>query len=77
MKQVEKSTGKTPPDLINAPTLSECHNDVWKAYTTLSVFSYQEIDAYVRLTGLLLTPWEIEAIMILSQYRESEPKWPI
>jgi len=77
LKQVEKSTGKTPPDLVNAPTLSDCHNDVWKAYTNLSVFTYQEIDAYIRLTGLLLTPWEIEAIMRLSQYRESEPKWPI
>jgi hypothetical protein len=76
LKQVEKSTGKTPPELRNTPKLSDAHNDVWQVYTSLVQYSYQEIAAYTQLTGIPLQNWEIKAIIQLSKYREVEPTWP-
>jgi len=77
LKQVEKTTGKTPPDLVNAPTISADHDDAWNAYTSLQTFTYAEIEAYERLTGVKLDTWEVNAIMKLSKYRGASPKWPL
>lgn len=76
LKQVEKSTGKTPPELRNPPKLSNMHNDVWQSYISLVSYSYQEINAYTQLTGNHLHNWEIKAIIELSKYREVKPTWP-
>lgn len=77
LKQVEKSTGRTPKELQNAPKLSQDHDSVWQAYTSLSEYTYSEIESYVRLTGHELDCWEVEAIMALAKYRGVEPKWPL
>ena len=77
LKQVEKSTGRTPKELENGPRLSQEHDSVWQAYTSLSEYTYSEIESYVRLTGHELDCWEVEAIMALAKYRGVEPKWPL
>jgi hypothetical protein len=76
LKQVEKTTGKTPPELLSTPTLSEELTACWDAYVKLETHSYTEIDAYIRLTGLELEPWEVEAIMALSKFQGVTATWP-
>ncbi len=69
LKQVEKTRGVTPPELLNAPTLSWQHDDCWAAYTSLKNHSWLELESYMRLTGRLLDQWEIEAIMELAKHK--------
>jgi hypothetical protein len=69
LKQVEKSRGVTPPELLNAPKLSWRHDDCWLAYTSLREHTYPEIESYMRLTGAILDQWEIEAIMQLAKHK--------
>lgn len=39
--------------------------------------SYNELAAYVTMTGISLSPWEVEAIMKLTRYMGEElNKWP-
>lgn len=77
LKQVEKSTGKTPPDLLNAPPLSPELEPTWDAYVSLPKHTYQEIQSYISLTGAILFPWEVRAIVKLAKYREVKPIWPL
>ena len=77
LKQVERTTGVTPPDLVSAPKLTADHDDAWKAYTSMREHSYTEISAYERLTGVKLDTWEVEAIMSLSKYRGAPAVWPL
>jgi len=69
LKQVEKSRGVTPPELLNAPKLSWKHEDAWVAYTSLKSHDYAELESYMRLTGKILDWWEIEAIMELAKHK--------
>ena len=69
LKQVEKTRGVTPPELLNAPKLSWQHDDCWRAYTSLTDHSYPELESYMRLTGSILDPWEIQAIMELAKHK--------
>jgi len=69
LKQVEKSRGVTPPELLNAPTLSWQHDDCWVAYTSLKDHTWSELESYMRLTERTLDPWEIEAIMELAKHK--------
>jgi len=75
LKQVEKSRGVTPPELLNAPQLSWKHDDCWKAYVSLKDHTWQEVESYMRLTGHILDQWEIQAIMTLAKYKDQEPTW--
>lgn len=77
LKQVEKTTGVTPPDLLSAPKLSVDHDDAWAAYTSMANHSYVELQAYEALTGVKLDPWEVKAIMSLSKHRGAPPIWPL
>lgn len=77
LKQVEKSTGKTPRELETGPSLPELMTEAWEAYLALSSYTYQEIESYIRLTGHELAPWEVQAIMKLAKFREVTPRWPI
>lgn len=77
LKQVEKSTGRTPKELESAPQLSDNHRDVFEAYMALSEYTYGEVESYIRLTGNQLASWEVEAIMVLAKYRGVEPIWPL
>jgi len=77
LKQVEKSTGKTPAGLLNGPILRREHADAWDIFNTLAEHSYQEIESFGRLTGNFLSAWEVDAIMTLSRYiGEDLSRWP-
>lgn len=69
LKQVEKSRGVTPPELLNAPKLSWQHGDSWVAYTSLREHTFSELESYMKLTGQILDWWEIEAIMELAKHK--------
>lgn len=69
LKQVEKSRGVTPPELLNAPKLSWQHDDCWKAYTSLREHTFFELESYMKLTGQMLDLWEIEAVMELAKHK--------
>ena len=69
LKQVEKSRGVTPPELLNAPKLSWQHSNCWIAYTSLRDHTYPELESYMRLTGEILDWWEIEAVMELAKHK--------
>ena len=75
LKQVEKSRGVTPPELLNQPKLSWQHDDCWKAYVALREHTWPELESYMNVTGNLLEPWEIEAVMTLAKYKDQEPEW--
>lgn len=74
-KQVEKSTGKTPKDLLNAPKLTGYHQEAWAVYVSLNRYDWSELKDYIELTGHELEQWEMKAIMELAKYRESIPSW--
>lgn len=77
LKQVEKSTGKTPAGLLDVPELQPEHAQAWELFNKLGQHSYQEIDAYCRLTGNFLSAWEVDAIMTLTKYIGEEiTRWP-
>lgn len=75
LKQVEKSTGKTPPYIQLAPKLPEDCESLWSVFCKLGDISYAELDSYSRLTGETLGQWEIEAIMGLNILRRSKQEW--
>jgi hypothetical protein len=69
LKQVEKSTGKTPPELINAPSLRAELTNLWDAYGSMVEYTYTELKHYGELTGNQLDAWEVSAIIKLAKYR--------
>lgn len=77
LKQVEKSTGKTPTDLLDCPELSSDCFGAWSAFNSLVEYNYREIESYCNLTGNELACWEVEAIMTLAKYKEVTPVWPL
>ena len=76
MKQVEKSTGKTPVGLLNAPKIPKDTRHLWQLFNQLDIITYTELDAYQRQTGDDLAPWELDVIMGLNLISKSEPKCP-
>lgn len=66
---MEKSTGKTPPELINCPSLPVELSYLWDAFSSMVEYNYTELKNYGELTGNTLNAWEVEAIMKLSKYR--------
>jgi hypothetical protein len=70
--QVEEQTGRTPLPLIG-PEFPDEVLHVWSAFLLLNQsrsqgfngplpITYQEIDAWLRLTNNRLFPWEIEVV---------------
>lgn len=76
MKQVEKSTGRAPAGLSNAPALPPEAYHIWHLFSRLESVTYTELDAYQRQTGDDLAPWELDVIMSLNLVRRAEPKCP-
>lgn len=72
--QVKKQIGKDPIELQLAPDLPEECAPLWDSFTRLSNCSYTEIKAYCELTGDLLCPWEISAIIGLDRIRQNPPE---
>jgi hypothetical protein len=72
LQQVERQSGLTPLAL-EGPQFPELLEYVWTAFLLLNhtrgqgfngpvPISYQEIDAWQRMTQNTLLPWEIEAV---------------
>jgi hypothetical protein len=70
---VWQQTGIMPAKLADAPMLPEGCEDTWAAFVQLrsscpsagmgpGVISFGEVDAYQRVTGERLEPWQIAAI---------------
>ena len=68
-----KVTGIMPDKLANAPVLPEGCEDTWATFVQLrsscpsagmgpGSISYSEFDAYQRVTGERLEPWQLDAI---------------
>ena len=71
-KQVEKTTGKAPQSLLNRPTFPDELSDLWTTYNQLvgkDELTYTEIDAYIRVMQIPITPWEIKVMFKLEAVR--------
>lgn len=75
LKQVEKTLGKKPKQLEEAPELRDCLDYIWSLFVRLrnasdGPISYTEIQSYMDIYGRLAV-FEIDAIMLLdSEYRK-------
>jgi len=71
-KQVKKTTGKAPQSLLNRPEFPVELSEVWTIYNQLvgkDALTYTEIDAYIRVMQVPLTPWEIKVMFKLEAVR--------
>lgn len=68
-KQVEKATGRTPAELKHRPVLRPILHSTLDAFNQFPEMSYQEIQAFIELTGQHLEWWEVKAMMQLNTYR--------
>lgn len=65
-------TGQKPAALADAPPLPDGCEGVWRAFTdmrascpngfSLARIPYSEMDAYQRVSGVSLAPWEVRAV---------------
>ena len=74
-KQVEKSSGKAPVELLSAPSLPVQCFGVWGVFSRMHKPSYTEIKSYMDVTGDILDWWEIELLINFDRIRRSEPSW--
>jgi len=75
LEQVEKSTGKTPEELIG-PEFPDIVAHVWAAFLDLhkgrsygmsggNPLTWSDIAAWCNLTGIVLSSWEVDTIKAL------------
>jgi hypothetical protein len=71
---IERQTGERPQILLDAPPLPEGCEDLWHIFNQLHScrgyglggplrITYADIDAFQRVSGIRLQPWERDAIM--------------
>jgi hypothetical protein len=72
LKAVERSTGKKPKELVSKPL--DVGRHIWKWWLELNIarqsgipISYQEIEAWARLTNREPTAFEVKAIYAIEQ----------
>lgn len=71
MRQIEKTLGRPPKELADAPKLDANLSYLWSIYVELKNASdgpigYNDIKAYCELCGDL-TPWEVETVRHLDE----------
>lgn len=70
---IERQTGVRPQILLDAPPLPQGCEDLWRIFDELhgcrgsngfglTRISFVELDAWQRVSGAKLLPWELEAI---------------
>lgn len=69
---IERQTGRRPQILLDAPPLPQGCGELWDIFNELHAcrggstapkrITYVDIDAYQRVSGLRLLPWERAAI---------------
>lgn len=73
LRAVEQQTGQTPQMLLDAPRLPEGCEQLWPIFNELHScrgnngfgpvrITYGDIDAFQRVSGLRLQPWELAAV---------------
>lgn len=82
MLAVEKAIGRKPKELEDLIELPKEFSKVWEDFLNLSnsrssglgisPISYAEIDAYSRLLGIDLEPWEVQVIKLFDRVTLSE-----
>ena len=71
LTQVYKSTGRKPKALVS-PELDDLAIDTWNIFLSLDIVSLTEIDAYSRLTGEIVEPWQVQAIINIGRLRNKD-----
>ena len=69
--QVYKSTGKKPNSLI-APELHEDAIFTWNLFVNLPVLTMSEIYSYCCLTGELIQPWQVDALLEMNKLKNKD-----
>jgi hypothetical protein len=73
LEAYERQTGKVHPMLLDAPRLPEGCEQLWPIFSELHScrgnygfgpcrITYADIDAFQRVSGVTLRPWELEAV---------------
>lgn len=71
--QAERMTGRTPQVLLGAPSCPAGCEELWRIFGELhscrgnsgfgpTRITYTDLDAFQRVSGTTLKPWELEAI---------------
>ena len=72
LTKIQEKTGRIMDDLI-APELPEELEYIWLQFLEIRkgaiAIGYAELDAYSRVTGYELTPWESELILKIDALR--------
>lgn len=76
MRQIEKSLGRPPKELADAPKLSDSLAYLWSIYVQLKnaaegQIGYNDIKAYAEFYGDL-TAWEVDTIRTLDDTHAQE-----
>ena len=73
--RIEKDTGKKSTELQERPTLQENLIYIWNLYTDIKKgcdgLSFVDLDAYQRITGVIITPWEASIMLEIENLRVS------
>lgn len=72
LRAIESKTGATPQVLLDAPVLPDACVELWGIFTELHAcrnsgfgpapITFADIDAFQRVSGIRLEPWELAAI---------------
>lgn len=73
LRAAERQTGITPQLLLEAPPCPQGCEELWSTFLELSAcrgnngfgptrITYGDIDAFQRVTGVKLKPWELDAV---------------
>ena len=60
---------------LKEPELDPACNTVWRVLNSVHEISYTELKAMADLTGEVLAPWEVEALMQVRVIQQSELEW--
>ena len=73
--RIEKDTGNKSTELQERPTLQENLIYIWNLYTDIKKgcdgLSFVDLDAYQRITGVIITPWEASIMLEIENLRVS------
>lgn len=72
-ERISERRGRRVEPLANKPTLPDEVVYIWSIYLDVrrgcEKLSFQELDAYQKLTGADLTPFEVDALMTIDAQR--------
>ena len=73
--RIKKETGKESEELQDRPVLDENLVYIWNLYTDIKKgcdgLNFTDLDAYQRVTGINITPWEASVLLETENLRVS------